>query len=100
MGFAHEFLDFVKKHQVVGLAVAFVIGSAATKMVTAIVNDLVMPVLGVVLPNGDWRAATLQVGPAKFLVGDFVGACIDFLVIAFVVFLAVKFIMKEDEKKK
>jgi large conductance mechanosensitive channel len=82
----------------VGLAVAFVIGSAATKMVTATVNDIVMPVIGVILPGGDWRSTVLQLGPVKLMIGDFVGALIDFLVIAFVVFLAVKFVMGEDKK--
>ena len=91
-----EFSEFIKKHQVVGLAVAFVIGAASTKFVTAIVNDLVMPVLGVLIPGGDWRAATLQVGPVKFLTGDFLGSLIDFLIIALVVFLVIKFVMREE----
>ena len=98
--FAYEFADFLKKYQVLGLAVAFIIGAAATKLVTAIASDLVMPVVAVLVPGGEWRTATFEVGAVKFLIGDFVGAVIDFLIIALVVFFVVKFIMKEDATQK
>ena len=83
-----------------GLAVAFIIGAAATKLVTAIVTDLVMPVIGAIIPGGDWRSAVLQLGPVKFQVGDFAGSLIDFLIVAVVIFLIVKFIMREDATQK
>lgn len=100
MGFVNEFMGFIKKYQVIGLAVAFIIGAASTKLVTALVNDLVMPLVAVLVPGGDWRTATLQLGTAKFMVGDFVGALIDFLIIAFVVFMIVKLIMREEATQK
>ncbi len=100
MKMAHEFLDFLKKYQVIGLAVAFIIGAASTKLVTALVNDVVMPIVSVLVPGGEWRTAILQVGPVKFLIGDFVGALIDFIIIALVVFFIVKFMMKEDATQK
>jgi len=96
----NEFKDFLDKYKVLGLAVAFIIGAASTKLVTALVNDLVMPVVAVVIPGGDWRSAIVEAGPIKFLVGDFVGALIDFLIIALVVFLMVRMIMKEDATQK
>ncbi len=83
-----------------GLAVAFIIGAAATKLVTALVNDVVMPIIAVLVPGGDWRTATWDVGSVQFLVGDLLGAVIDFLIIALVVYLIVKSIMKEDATKK
>jgi len=100
MGMMGEFSDFLKKYQVLGLAVAFVIGAAATKLVTAVVGDVIMPIVAVLIPGGDWRASVLQIGPIKFLIGDLVGAIIDFLIIALVVFLIVKVIMKEDATSK
>ena len=100
MGIVSDFADFLKKYQVIGLAVAFIIGAASTKLVTAVANDLVMPIVGALVPGGDWRAATLQVGPVKFLIGDFVGALIDFLIIALVVFVMVKFVMREGAAAK
>jgi large conductance mechanosensitive channel len=99
-GFIDEFMEFLMKYQVIGLAVAFIIGAAATKMVTATVTDIIMPVIAVLIPGGDWRATVIEVGPIKFLVGDFVGALIDFIIIALVVFLIVKFLMKGDTSKK
>jgi large conductance mechanosensitive channel len=99
-GIVQEFMDFLMKYQVIGLAVAFIIGAAATKMVTACVSDIIMPIIAVLIPGGDWRTQVLQLGPVKLLVGDFVGAIIDFVIIALVVFLIVRFMMKEDATKK
>ena len=98
MGFSDEFMAFLKKHQVVGLAVAFIMGGAATKLVTAIVTDIIMPVIGVLIPGGDWRSAIFYAGPVKFLVGDFAGTLIDFVIVALVIFFIVKFAIKEDKK--
>jgi large conductance mechanosensitive channel len=99
-GMVAEFMDFLMKYQVIGLAVAFIIGAAATKMVTACVTDIIMPVIAVIIPGGDWRTQVVQVGQVKLLVGDFVGAIIDFIIIALVVFLIVKYMMKEDATTK
>jgi large conductance mechanosensitive channel len=99
-GLVAEFMEFLMKYQVIGLAVAFIIGAAATKMVTATVNDIIMPIIGAIIPGGSWREAVINAGPIAFLVGDFIGAIIDFIIIALVVFLVVKFMMKEDATKK
>jgi large conductance mechanosensitive channel len=100
LGFKDEFMEFLKKYQVIGLAVAVVIGTAATALVTKTVADIIMPIVAVITPNGNWREAILQIGPIKFLIGDFVGAMIDFVIIALVVFLTVKYVMKGDVSKK
>ena len=99
-GFSKEFMDFLNKYQVIGLAVAFVIGTAATKLVNSTVSDIIMPIIAVLVPGGNWREAVLQIGPLKFLVGDYVGAIIDFVIIAMVIFILVKYIMKGDVSKK
>ena len=99
-GMVQEFMDFLMKYQVIGLAVAFIIGAAATKMVTACVSDIIMPIIAVLIPGGDWRTQVLQLGPVKLLVGDFIGAIIDFIIIALVVFIVVKYMMKGDTTKK
>ena len=95
--FMQEFNDFLTKYGVIGLAVAFVMGVAVTKLVTALVTDLIMPIIGAVIPGGDWRAATLSLGKIKFLVGDFTGALIDFIIIALVIYFIVKAIVKEKK---
>lgn len=100
MGFVGEFKTFLKNYQVLGLAVAFIIGAASTKLVSALVTDVVMPIVAVLVPGGDWRASILQVGPVKFLIGDLAGNLIDFVIVAIVVFAIVKFVMREDSTAK
>ncbi len=95
--FMQEFMDFLNKYGVIGLAIAFVMGAAVTKLVTALVADLIMPIIGALIPGGDWRTATLNIGNIKFMVGDFVGALIDFIIIALVIFMIVKTIVKEKK---
>ncbi|HIH23126.1 TPA: MscL family protein [Candidatus Micrarchaeota archaeon] len=98
MEFVDEFMVFLNKHKVIGLAIAFIIGAAATKLVTAIVQDLIMPIIAVLTPNGDWRMSILQIGPMKFLIGDFAGALIDFLIVSLVIFLLVKYAIRGESK--
>lgn len=92
-----EFKAFLLKHGVIALAVAVVIGGAVQKLVAAIVADLIMPVIGALTPSGDWRKATLSIGAVKLGVGDFLGAILDFMIIALVVFLIVKALVREPE---
>jgi large conductance mechanosensitive channel len=80
-----EFKQFLVKENVLALAIAVVLGAAMGRLVTAVVNDFIMPIVAVVTPGGNWRAATLDVGPVRFLIGDFIGVLIDFIIIAFVV---------------
>jgi large conductance mechanosensitive channel len=99
-GFSEEFMDFLKKYQVIGLAVAFIIGTAASTLVTALVKDIVMPFVGVIIPGGDWQTLVFQIGAIKFMPGDFASALINFIIIALVVFILVKYIMKGDVSQK
>jgi len=92
--FSEEFMDFLNKYGVVGLAIAFIIGGAAGALISALVNDLLMPVIGVLIPGGEWRTTVFLVGPIKFLLGDFAGALINFIIIALVVFLLSKQLSK------
>ncbi len=96
--FSEEFMEFLNKYGVIGLAIAFIIGGAAGRLVSALVNDLLMPVIAVIIPGGEWRTAIFLVGPIKFLIGDFVGVLIDFLIIALVVFLLSKQLAKTKLK--
>ena len=91
-----EFRAFLLKHGVIALAVAVVIGGAVQKLVAAIVADLIMPIIGALTPSGDWRTATFTIGNVKLGVGDFLGAVLDFMIIAFVVFLIVKMLVREQ----
>ena len=89
-----EFKAFLQKYNVMALAIAFILGAAVGKVVTALVTDLVMPLIGLVMPAVEWKQWALTVGSQKFLVGDFIGAIVDFLIIAFVVFILGKALIK------
>jgi large conductance mechanosensitive channel len=83
-----------------GLAVAFIIGVAATALVTALVKDLIMPIIGALIPCGDWQNSVLTIASMKFMWGDFLAQLINFLIVAFVVFLIAKFVMGEEKVTK
>lgn len=88
-----DFVEFIRKQGVVGLAVGFILGGAVSKLVSAIVTDLINPLLGIFLgQTGTLKAASLDIGPARIMWGDFVSVLIDFLVIALVVYFGVKFL--------
>ena len=82
------------KENFVALAIAVVLGGAVGKVVQAVVDDFIMPIVGVVTPAGEWQKATLDVGPVKFGVGDFISIFINFIIIAFVVWRIAKLIEK------
>jgi len=88
--FMDEFLAFLSKYGVIGLAVGFIMGGAASRLVGALVQDILMPFVGILIPGGDWRKIVAEIGPIKLQIGDFLGALIDFLIIATVIFLLVK----------
>ena len=97
-GLVEEFMVFLSKYGVVGLAVAFIIGGAAGRLVQALVNDILMPMITFFIPGGAWQESTLTLGPIVLLVGHFVAAIIDFLIIAFAVFWIMKAIEKTQLK--
>lgn len=82
-----EFMDFIGKGGVLGLAIGFIMGTYIGKVVSALVADIIMPIPGALIPGGDWRKSTFDVVGIKFGVGDFVGVIIDFLIVAIVIFL-------------
>jgi large conductance mechanosensitive channel len=84
---AKEFKEFALKGNVVDLAVGVVIGGAFGKIVSAAVDDLIMPVVGAILPGGDWRAFSAT--PLNLKIGHLLGAILDFTIIAAVMFFVI-----------
>lgn len=104
-GSISEFKDFISKGNVVDLAVGVIIGGAFGKIVTSIVNDILMPLLGMVVGGLDFTGLTLTVGDATIKYGIFIQNVIDFLIVAFCIFIFVKFInrltsLREKEEIK
>jgi len=96
------FIEFIRKQGVVGLAVGFILGGAVSKLVSALVTDIINPILGILLGKvGGLEKASLKIGSAEILWGDFISVFVDFLVIALVVYFGIKFLKldKLDKKK-
>jgi large conductance mechanosensitive channel len=96
------FVEFLRKTNALALAVAVIIGAAIGKVVTSVVNDLLMPVIGLWLGGGDWRAWRIPLRTAadgKVLaalgIGSFLGAVVDFVIIAFFVYVITKLFLQE-----
>ena len=85
-----EFKDFVMRGNVLDLAIAFIIGGAFAKIVGSLVNDIIMPVIGLITGGVNFSERSLTVGAAIITWGVFVQTIIDFIIIAFVIFLIVK----------
>ena len=101
-GLCAEFIEFIGKAGVIGLAVGFIMGTYIGKVVSALVQDIIMPIPGALLPGGDWRKAvfTIPIGQGmNFAVGDFVGVMFDFLIVAVVIFFIARYAMRAMEKK-
>ncbi|MGH9975643.1 MAG: MscL family protein [Nitrososphaeraceae archaeon] len=99
-GFTQEFVFFLKTFGIIGLAIAFIIGQAASKLVTAFVNDIIDPIIGIFLPGGNLSGLSVQVpnlygdATSDFRYGDLIANIIDFLVIALIVFVLYKQLSK------
>ncbi len=99
------FRDFLLKNNVLALAVAVIVGGAVGKVVSSLAADVIMPLISIVLPHGDWRSAKYilseTVGPdGKTAVnslnyGTFFGNIVDFLIISFVVYMITRALLKE-----
>lgn len=100
MRFVHEFKDFLKEYKIVGLAIAFIMGAAATDLVKSLVNNVVMPIITPFVPGGAWQTATLKMGPIVISWGAFLSALINFIILAFVIFLIAKLVFKEEKVTK
>ena len=90
MSIVKEFREFAVKGNVMDLAVGVIIGAAFGKIVGSFVEDLVMPVIGTLLGGLDFSGLAIKVGTATIKYGKFLQTCLDFLIIAWVVFLMVK----------
>jgi len=101
MSIAKEFREFAVKGNVVDLAVGVIIGAAFGKIVGSLVEDVVMPLIGTLLGGMDFSGLAIKIGSATLKYGKFIQTCLDFLIIAWAIFLIVKLInrLKREEEK-
>ena len=104
MSFLSEFKTFAMKGNVMDMAVGVIIGGAFGKIVTSLVNDILMPVIGMITGNIDFTKLSFQFGDgetaAVLAYGNFIQNVVDFLIVAFCIFLMLKGINKLNRKKE
>ena len=93
-----EFKAFIMRGNVVDLAVAVIIGGAFGKIVSSLVNDIIMPLIGLIVGGIDFTGLTFTIGKANVTYGNFINNILDFIIIALVIFLMIKGI--DSLKKK
>lgn len=104
-GFMNEFKTFIQRGNVIDLAVGVVIGGAFGKIVTSLVNDIIMPSIGIIIGGINLTSLTLNVKDATINYGAFLQNIIDFLIVAFCIFIMIKLVnklmrAKDKEEKK
>ena len=100
---ASEFKKFISRGNVIDMAVGVIIGSAFSKIVTSLVQDLLMPVIGVVLGGLNFSDLSLKIGSSSVDYGLFVKSIVDFLIISLSIFIMIKIFSKfkrKEEKKE
>jgi large conductance mechanosensitive channel len=98
MSWVKEFREFAIKGNVVDLAVGVIIGAAFGKIVSSLVADIIMPLIGVLIGGVNYEDLVLEIGDAQVTYGKFIQNVVDFVVIAFVIFLLVKAINHSRRK--
>lgn len=103
--FIEEFKKFISRGNVIDLAVGVIIGGAFGKIVTSLVNDLIMPLIGAIFGGQQFTSLSFKLNDVEIMYGAFIQNIIDFLIVAFFVFVIIKIMnslthAKENEKEK
>ena len=100
MGFISEFKEFAMKGNVMDMAVGVIIGAAFGKIVSSLVDDILMPLIGIITGGLDFSGLKATIGDASVTYGMFIQNIVDFLIVAFCIFLMLKAINKLNRKKE
>ena len=95
-----EFKKFISRGNVIDLAVGVIIGGAFGSIVTSLVNDIIMPIIGAIIGGINFSGLSFKIGDANIAYGNFIQNVINFLIIAFCIFILVKFVNKLSSFKK
>lgn len=95
-----EFKEFISKGNVLDMAVGVIIGGAFSKIVSSLVNDVMMPLIGIIIGGHDFTNLSIKVGNAKIMYGSFLQNVVDFLIVAFCLFTVIKIINRFKKKQE
>ena len=96
---AREFREFALQGNVLDLAIGVIVGAAFGKIVTSLVNDIIMPLVGVLLGGVDFKGLSFKLGSAVVMYGAFIQNVIDFIIVAFVIFMAVRTLNRLSKRR-
>ena len=100
MSLVKEFKEFAMRGNIIDMAVGVIIGGAFGKIVSSLVNDVIMPLIGIITGGIDFTNLKATIGNASITYGNFIQNVVDFLIIAFCIFIMVKTINKISKKKE
>ena len=95
-----EFKEFISKGNVIDMAVGVIIGSAFSKIVTSLVNDIIMPLIGIIIGGLDFTSLSIKIKDSEILYGSFIQNIVDFLIIAACIFTVIKILNKFKKKQE
>ena len=95
-----EFKQFISRGNIIDLAIGVIIGGAFGKIVTSIVNDILMPIIGVIIGGLDFSNLTIKFKDSTIAYGNFIQNVIDFLIVSICIFILIKFISKFEKRNK
>ena len=95
-----EFKEFISKGNIVDMAIGVIIGSAFGKIVTSLVNDIFMPIIGVIIGGLDFSNLSIKVGNSTIMYGSFIQNVVDFLIVAACIFFMIKILSKFKKKEE
>ena len=98
--FHKEFLAFLREYKVFSLAVAFIIGEASTGLVNSLVRDILLPLAAPLISAETWKEAVFTLGPVTISYGAFVSDLLNFIILALIIFIVAKKIIKMEEEEK
>ena len=98
--FFNEFKQFIARGNVMDLAVGVIVGGAFSNITNSLINDIIMPIIGIFVGEDTFASLSFHIGSAEILVGNFIQAIFNFIILAFVVFCMVKAINSMHKKKE
>lgn len=98
--FISEFKEFISKGNVLDMSVGVIIGGAFSKIVSSLVNDVMMPLIGIIIGGHNFTNLSIKVGNAKIMYGSFLQNVVDFLIVAFCLFTVIKIINRFKKKQE
>jgi large conductance mechanosensitive channel len=94
-----EFKEFAMQGNVLDLAIGVIIGAAFGKIVTSLVNDIIMPLVGIILGGYDFKTMSLSIGESTLMYGAFIQNIVDFIIVAFVIFISIRTINRVSKRQ-